>query len=65
MKNKKSILIIALSGVLYLASANTFTVDSMGNNIRILSDEEKLFNEQFDVRSTNGFFVTLLNYHVY
>ena len=65
MKNKKSILIIALSGVLYLASAITFTVVSMGNNIRILSVEEKLFNEEFDLRSTNGFFVTLHNYNLY
>lgn len=65
MKNKKSILIIALSGVLYLVSAITFTVVSMGNNIRILSEEEKLFNEEFDLRSTNGFFDTLHNYNVY
>ena len=65
MKNKKSILIIALSGVLYLASAITFTVVSMGNNIRILSEEEKLFNDEFDLRSTNAFFDTLHNYNLH
>ena len=65
MKNKKSTLIIALSGVLYLASAITFTLVSMCNNIRILSVEEKLFNEEFDLRNTNGFFDTLHIYNVY
>ena len=65
MKSKKSILIIALSDVLYLASEITFTVVSMDNNIRILCEEEKLCNEDFDLRSTNGFFDTLQNYNVY
>ena len=65
MKTKKSTLIIALSGVLYVATAVTFTVVAMGNNIRFLSEGEKLFNEECGLRSTYGFFDTLHNCNVY
>ncbi|MGL5591612.1 MAG: hypothetical protein ACRDCF_02650 [Mycoplasmoidaceae bacterium] len=65
MKNKKSIIVISLSGIIYLASAIAFAVVSIGNSISVMSSEESSLNEEFGLRSKNGFFDSLHNYNVY
>ncbi|MGL5245999.1 MAG: hypothetical protein ACRC8C_00290 [Mycoplasmoidaceae bacterium] len=65
MKNKKNIIIISLSGIIYIASAIAFSVASIGNSISVSSPEENLLNEEFGLISKNGFFDSLHNYNVY
>ncbi|MGL5640141.1 MAG: hypothetical protein ACRDCD_00575 [Mycoplasmoidaceae bacterium] len=65
MKNKKSIIILSLSGVVYLGSAIAFAAVSIGNSISVISPEESKLNEEFGLRSKNGFFDSLHNYNIY
>ncbi|MGL4617174.1 MAG: hypothetical protein ACRCUM_02955 [Mycoplasmoidaceae bacterium] len=65
MKNKKNIIVLSLSGIFYLASAIAFASVSIGSTISVTSSEENLLNEEFNLRSKNGFFDSLHNYNVY